>query len=393
MLPAMQSVDPVSVAAAGSSPLWVVALSGGVDSATCAALLVEAGQRVVAISMRLYNAQGTAHSSGGRCCGPRDLEDARQVCAHLGIPFYVANYEEDFQRAVIDDFVANYREGRTPNPCVRCNEKVKFLPLLYRARALGAEALCTGHYARITDAPDGQKRLLRAVDATKDQSYFLFGMPRAALDYVRFPLGGLTKEEVRAHARRLGLPNADKQESQEICFVPDGDYASFVQRATGEAVAGEIVDRDGQVLGQHAGVHRFTIGQRRGLSLGGGPVQYVIGIDAAQQRVYVGPREALLCPATQLNEVRWLIDAPPVGSEIAARVQIRYRRPPQPALIRVLAEDRAQIQFAEPELAVSPGQAAVFYDGETVLGGGFIAAAPEIGKTRTRLPVLQTELA
>ncbi len=394
MLPHMQSVDSGSLLGgaappADGAPLWVVALSGGVDSATCAALLVEAGQRVAAISMRLYNAKGSAQSSGGRCCGPRDLEDARQVCAHLGIPFYVANYEEDFRRAVIDDFVANYREGRTPNPCVRCNEKVKFLPLLYRARALGAQALCTGHYARISDGPDGQKRLLRAVDSGKDQSYFLFGMPRAALDYVRFPLGGLTKEEVRAHARRLGLPNADKAESQEICFVPDGDYAGFVQREVGAAQAGELIGADGQVLGHHQGVHRFTIGQRRGLGVGGGPVQYVTGIDAATGRVYIGPREALLCPATELTEVRWLIDAPPLGSELTTGVQIRYRRRPQPARVRVLAPDRVSVEFIEPELAVTPGQAAVFYDGETVLGGGFIAAPPEAtGRARTRLPVL-----
>jgi len=395
MLPTMQPKDPMAMAMAldqagpaKEAPLWVVALSGGVDSATCAALLVEAGQRVVAISMRLYNAQGTAQSSGGRCCGPRDLEDARKVCAHLGIPFYVANYEEDFRRAVIDDFVASYSAGRTPNPCVRCNEKVKFLPLLYRARALGAQALCTGHYARISDGPDGQKRLLRAVDATKDQSYFLFGMPRAALDYVRFPLGGLTKEEVRAHARRLGLPNADKPESQEICFVPDGDYAGFVQRAVGTQVHGEIVNEQGQVLGHHQGVHRFTVGQRRGLGVGGGPVQYVTAIDAARQRVYVGPREALACPATAIAEVRWLIDAPPVGSELAAGVQIRYRRRPQPARLRLLAEDRVEVEFAEPEQAVTPGQAAVFYDGDTVLGGGFIAAAAAVAPRRTRLPVL-----
>lgn len=390
MLPTMQPADPIAMAdkQAGTAPLWVVALSGGVDSATCAALLVEAGQRVVAISMRLYNAQGTAHSSGGRCCGPRDLEDARRVCAHLDIPFYVANYEEDFRRAVIDDFVASYSEGRTPNPCVRCNEKVKFLPLLYRARALGAQALCTGHYARISDGPDGQKRLLRAVDAGKDQSYFLFGMPRAALDYVRFPLGGLTKDEVRAHARRLGLPNADKPESQEICFVPDGDYAGFVQRALGSEVRGEVVDQHGQVLGHHQGVHRFTIGQRRGLGVGGGPVQYVTAIDAAAQRVTVGPREALSCPATTVSEARWLIDAPPVGAELTAGVQIRYRRRPQPARLRVVSSDRVEVEFAEPEQAVTPGQAAVFYDGETVLGGGFIAEAEPALRGRTRLPVL-----
>ena len=395
MLPTMQPADPIAMVdkQAGTAPLWVVALSGGVDSATChkfhAALITrEAGQRVVAISMRLYNAQGTEHSSGGRCCGPRDLEDARKVCAHLDIPFYVANYEEDFRRAVIDDFVASYSEGRTPNPCVRCNEKVKFLPLLYRARALGAQALCTGHYARISDGPDGQKRLLRAVDATKDQSYFLFGMPRAALDYVRFPLGGLTKDEVRAHARRLGLPNADKPESQEICFVPDGDYAGFVQRALGSEVSGEILDQHGKVLGHHQGVHRFTIGQRRGLGVGGGPVQYVTAINAAEQRVYVGPREALLCPATAVSEVRWLIDAPPTGSELLAGVQIRYRRQPQPARLRIVASDRVEVEFAEPEQAVTPGQAAVFFDGETVLGGGFIAAAEPAVRARTRLPVL-----
>jgi tRNA-specific 2-thiouridylase len=254
-----------------SAPPIVVALSGGVDSATCAGLLVEAGERVVGISMRLYNAHGTESASGGRCCGPRDLEDARAVCAHLGIPFYVADYEEDFRRAVIDDFVSSYREGRTPNPCVRCNEKVKFLPLLHRARALGASALCTGHYARIQRAEGGSPRLCKAVDGRKDQSYFLFGMPKKALDYVRFPLGGLTKEEVRAHALRLGLPNANKPESQEICFVPDGDYAGFVERhGQLRDTAGEIVDESGAVVGHHDGIHRYTVGQRRGLGGGQG---------------------------------------------------------------------------------------------------------------------------
>ena len=364
----------------------VVALSGGVDSAVCAGLLAEAGHRVVGISMRLYNAAGTAAASGGRCCGPRDMEDARAVCAHLGIPYYVADYEADFKQAVIDDFVQSYREGRTPNPCVRCNEKIKFLPLLYRARALGARALCTGHYARIRTAADGSRRLLRAVDGRKDQSYFLFGMPRAALDAVWFPLGDLTKDEVRAHARRLGLPNADKAESQEICFVPDGDYAGFVERSTGgaqgEEVAGELVDEAGAVLGQHGGVHRFTVGQRRGLGIGGPEPQYVIGIDALTRRVKVGPKAALASSAARVGDVHWLVDAPAPGSELRAQVQIRYRRAPQPARIRVDAADpaRVEVRFDAPEIAVTPGQAAVFFQGEEVLGGGFIdAAAGEAG--------------
>lgn len=362
--PAMHAAAPI-----------VVALSGGVDSATCAGLLVEAGERVVGISMRLYNAQGTAAASGGRCCGPRDLEDARAVCAHLGIPFYVANYEEDFRRAVIDDFVRSYREGRTPNPCVRCNEQVKFSPLLYRARALGAEALCTGHYARIERDPLGVPRLRKAVDLQKDQSYFLFGMPRAALDYVRFPLGGLTKDEVRAHARRLSLPNADKAESQEICFVPDGDYARFVERqsgAEGQTAAGEIIDASGAVLGHHDGIHHYTVGQRRGLGGGLGTPQYVVSIDALTRRVRIGPREALASSTARVGELHWLIEPPPPGSELECSVQIRYRRRPQPARLRILADGYVSVQFLAPEFAITPGQAAVFYDGDTVLGGGFI---------------------
>lgn len=353
----------------------VVALSGGVDSATCAGLLVEAGARVVAISMRLYNAADTAASSGGRCCGPRDLEDARAVCAHLRIPFYVANYEESFQRTVIDDFVRSYSQGRTPNPCVRCNEKVKFLPLLHRARALGAAALCTGHYARLLRDParfGGALTLQRAVDPRKDQSYFLFSMPPAALPFVRFPLGELTKDQVRAHARRLGLPNAEKEESQEICFVPDGDHAGFVDRAVGGMAAGEIVDLEGRVLGSHGGVQRYTIGQRRGIGVGVGEPQYVVGIDALTRRVRVGPKAALATQAALLDEVRWLVPAPAAGEVLTALVQIRYRHRPQPARVRVLADGQAEVSFLSPELAVAPGQAAVIYDGDVVLGGGFI---------------------
>ncbi len=348
----------------------VVALSGGVDSATAAALLVEAGHSVVGISMRLYDAGGTSASSGGRCCGPRDLEDARRVAAHLGIPFYVADYQDWFNDKVIDGFVADYAAGRTPNPCVRCNQHVKFTPLLSRARALGAEALATGHYARI----DAQGRLLRAHDARKDQSYFLFNMPAQALPQVRFPLGGMTKEEVRGHARRLRLPNADKPESQEICFVPDGDYASFVAlRVPQVAAAGEIVDEQGAVLGSHAGVHHFTVGQRRGLRVAAPEPRYVLAVDADKRRVTVGGADSLLRSEIAVDEVSWLGAAAP-KEPLRAQVQIRYRHAPSAAWITPGDSGRARITFDEPERAPAPGQAAVFYDHEVVLGGGFITA-------------------
>jgi tRNA-specific 2-thiouridylase len=349
----------------------VVALSGGVDSATVAGLLVEQGHRVVGVSMRLYDARGTAASSGGRCCGPRDLEDARRVCAHLDIPFYVANYEAEFRARVVDDFVGAYASGRTPNPCVRCNQHIKFTPLLRRARALGATALATGHYARIVDGPDGAPALARARDAAKDQSYFLFNMPRAALGAVRFPLGELTKDEVRAHARRLALPVADKPESQEICFVPDGDYAAFVA-ARAPASGGEVVDESGRVVGAHDGVHRFTVGQRRGLGVAAGAPRYVVGVDALTRRVTVGPPEALDRRTIALDEVQWPAYAP--TAPLRAAVQIRYRHRPGSAWVRPLDDGaRAEVTFDAPERAPAPGQAAVFYDGDRVVGGGFIS--------------------
>jgi tRNA-specific 2-thiouridylase len=355
--------------------LTVVALSGGVDSATVAGLLVEEGRRVVGVSMRLYDARGTSASVGGRCCGPRDLEDARRVAAHLGIPFYVANYEAEFTARVVDDFVAEYAAGRTPNPCVRCNQHIKFTPLLKRARALGATALATGHYARIVRGSDGVLRVGRARDPQKDQSYFLFNMPAEALPFVRFPLGELTKDEVRAHARRLGLPNADKAESQEICFVPDGDYAKFVEsRVPDVARPGEIVDTEGRVLGSHGGVHRFTVGQRRGIRVAALEPRYVVSVDARESRVVVGSVEALERQRIEIADVSW--SGGPGGapsSSVRAGVQIRYRHAPQPATVEPLGDGRAQVIFDAAERAPAPGQAAVFYDGDTVLGGGFIA--------------------
>lgn len=349
--------------------LVVAALSGGVDSATAAGLLVEQGHRVVGMTMRLYDARGTAASAGGRCCGPRDVEDARAVCAHLGIPFYVVDLAAEFGAAVVDDFVEAYLAGETPNPCVKCNQHIKFTPLLERARAIGADVLVTGHYAQIIDG-----HLHRGIDAGKDQSYFLFSMPAAELSSVRFPLGGMTKDEVRAHATRLGLPNAVKPESQEICFVPDGDYAGFVsaqalKRGRPMPGPGAIVDQSGAVVGKHEGVHRFTIGQHRGLgNLTTKQKVYVTAIDPETSQVTIGPKTAAERAELAIRDLRWLA-APRI--ELAAAVQVRHRGTPIAAEVRVDGTT-AVARLAEPTVAAR-GQAAVLYDGDRVLAGGWLA--------------------
>ncbi len=353
-------------------PLVVAALSGGVDSATAAALLVEQGHRVVGMTMRLYDARGTAASSGGRCCGPRDVEDARAVSAHLGIPFYVVDLAAEFGDTVIEDFVEAYLAGDTPNPCVKCNQHIKFTPLLERARAIGADVLVTGHYAQILEHADGWG-LSRGVDANKDQSYFLFSMPPAELSSIRFPLGGMTKDEVRSHALRLGLPNAQKPESQEICFVPDGDYANFVsaqalKRGRSLPMAGAIKDASGAVIGKHDGTHNFTIGQHRGLgNLTTKERLYVTAVDPARGDVHVGPKSLSERTEIAIRDLRWLASP---RATIDAAIQVRHRGAPIAASVRI-AGSRAIATLAEPTVAAS-GQAAVIYDGDRVLAGGWL---------------------
>ena len=354
-----------------SSSLVVAALSGGVDSAVAAGLLVEQGHRVVGMTMRLYD--GRTSNAGGRCCGPRDVEDARAVCAHLGIPFYVVDLAAEFAAAVVDDFVEAYLDGETPNPCVKCNQHIKFSPLLERARAIGADLLVTGHYAQIV-ADGDDRQLRRGIDAGKDQSYFLFSMPAGELASVRFPLGGMTKHEVRGHAVRLGLPNAAKPESQEICFVPDGDYAGFVsaqalRRGRMLPSAGPIVDGDGAVVGRHGGVHRFTLGQHRGLgNLTTNHKLYVTAIDPATAEVRVGPKSAAERDELAIRDLRWLSQP---RSSFAAAIQVRHRGAPIGADVAVDG-DRATVRLAEPTIAAR-GQAAVLYAGDRVLAGGWVA--------------------
>ena len=355
----------------------VVAMSGGVDSSVTAALLAEAGYDVVGVTLQLYD-HGEAIARKGACCAGRDIHDARDVAARLGIPHYVLDYESAFQQSVIDEFADSYVRGETPIPCVRCNQTVKFRDLLSTAKDLGAVALATGHYVRRAVGAAGPE-LHRAIDDTRDQSYFLFATTGAQLDFLRFPLGGMPKSETRAHAERFGLSVADKPDSQDICFVPNGSYARIVEKLRPEALTpGDIVDQDGNVLGRHDGIINYTIGQRRGLGIGGrqdsvDPL-YVLGLDPQTHRVIVGPHDALAVSRVPVADVNWLSDIPASGKDCA--VKLRSNMAPTPA--RVIAGpsgNQAFVELKTAEFGVSPGQACVFYDGDHVLGGGWIKAA------------------
>ena len=354
----------------------VAAMSGGVDSTVTAALLARAGYDVVGVTLQLYD-HGAAIQKKGACCAGQDIHDARTAADSLNIPHYVLDYESRFKQQVIEDFADSYLRGETPIPCIRCNQTVKFRDLLDVARDLGAEAMATGHYVRRAEGADGPQ-LLRAVDPARDQSYFLFATTREQLDFLRFPLGGLPKPEVRRVAAELGLAAADKPDSQDICFVPEGRYTTVIDRLRPHgAEPGDVVHMDGRVLGRHEGVTRYTIGQRRGLNIAVGDPLFVVKIDADKRQVIVGPREALLTRALSLKETNWLGETATIEEAVGRPVLARVRSTREPVAGRLTFEDgEIGVALDQAEEGVAPGQACVLYAPEApdrVLGGGFIA--------------------
>ncbi|MCF6215653.1 MAG: tRNA 2-thiouridine(34) synthase MnmA [Emcibacter sp.] len=369
-------LNSLGIAKSPADTRVVVAMSGGVDSSVVAAMLKEQGYDVVGITLQLYD-HGVAVQKKGACCAGQDIHDARRVAEAIDIPHYVLDYETRFQDSVMEDFADSYIRGETPIPCVRCNQEVKFKDLLATARDLKADILATGHYVQ-QKLSGNHARMYRAVDDLKDQSYFLFATTQDQLDYLRFPLGGMEKDDVRRLAEKYGLEVADKPDSQDICFVPNGNYASIIERLRpGASEGGDIVHLDGEILGQHKGIIHYTIGQRKGIGIGGREPLYVIKLDAAQKCVIVGPKEALEITEISLKEINWLGDQDTQENKDGQEIQVKVRstRPPVPATL-LLAPDMmtARLKLHIPQQGISPGQAAVFYDGDRVLGGGWITS-------------------
>ncbi|MGI9435106.1 MAG: tRNA 2-thiouridine(34) synthase MnmA, partial [Geminicoccaceae bacterium] len=403
MTTSLQSVPPgpagrpidLGFAAPNAASRVVVAMSGGVDSSCVAAILAEAGYDVIGVTLQLYD-HGQAVGKKGACCAGQDIQDAKNVADQLGIPHYVLDFEQRFKDAVIEDFAQSYADGITPVPCIRCNQRVKFRDLLDIARDLGADALATGHYVRRV-VNDGVAELRVAVDAHRDQSYFLFATTQEQLDYLRFPLGDLEKTEVRNIAERFGLVVADKPDSQDICFVPNGSYANIVEKLRpGAAEPGDIVHVDGRVLGRHEGLIHYTVGQRRGLAVAVGEPLYVVRLEPKHHRLIVGPRIASLCAKIELNDFNDL--AGPAGLACAGdeglKVQVKHRarEPAVDATVR-LNNGISEVEFEKPQTGVAPGQACVVYQGLRILGGGWIKQAPLIADKAPSIPEVKPVIA